>query len=137
MVILGILSAYAIPRFFDNQVFDERGYADEVASAVRYAQRVATASRCPVRITINAADYSAMQQNGCPVNGIGVWGTPVRRADGTNLTGVAPANVALAQTATLTFDAEGNVSGGAALTLGARFSINISAGNGLVTVVAL
>lgn len=137
MVILGILSAYAIPRFFDNQVFNERGYADEVASALRYAQRIATASRCPVRITLNAADYSAMQQNGCPLNGVGVWGTAVRRMDGTNLANSAPTNVVLAPATVLTFYADGGVSSGAALSVGGQFAVNVNAGNGLVTVVAL
>jgi MSHA pilin protein MshC len=134
MVILAILGAYALPRFFDNQVFNERGYADEVASALRYAQRIATASRCPVRITLNAANYSAMQQNGCPLNGVGVWGTAVRRMDGTNLAGAAPTNIALAPAAVLTFDADGNVSSGAALSINGRFNVNVNAGNGLVTV---
>jgi MSHA pilin protein MshC len=36
IVILGVLGAIAGPRFFGTRVFSERGYADEVASAMRY-----------------------------------------------------------------------------------------------------
>jgi MSHA pilin protein MshC len=140
LVIIGIMSAYAMPRFFDNQsiVFSERGYADEVASALRYAQRIATASRCPVRITINAANYTAVQQSGaiqaatgCPA---GAWATQVRRMDGSNLTGAAPAGVVLAPAATvIVFQADG-AAVNAALSVNGRFAINVNALTGDVTV---
>ena len=42
-------------------VFNERGYADEIAASLRYARRVAVASACNVRFTVNAAGYSAAQ----------------------------------------------------------------------------
>lgn len=136
-MIVGVLSAYVVPRFFDNQVFSERGYADEVASALRYAQRIATASRCPVRISINAANYTAVQQsgaiqpNGCPG---GAWATPVRRMDGSNVTGVAPTGVALAPAATvIIFQADG-AAADAALSVNGRFAINVNAITGDVTV---
>ncbi|MDD5180679.1 MAG: prepilin-type N-terminal cleavage/methylation domain-containing protein [Gallionellaceae bacterium] len=45
MVILGILAAVAAPRFFDRNVFDSRGFYDQVISTLRYAQKAAIAQR--------------------------------------------------------------------------------------------
>ncbi len=44
IVILGILAAFAVPRFFDSQDFEERGFYDEVAAALRYGQKIAVVS---------------------------------------------------------------------------------------------
>jgi MSHA pilin protein MshC len=45
MVIMGILGALAAPRFFDRNVFDSRGFADQVLASLRYAQKEAIAQR--------------------------------------------------------------------------------------------
>ncbi len=45
IIILGILAAVAAPRFFDRNVFDSRGFYDQVKSTVRYAQKSAIAQR--------------------------------------------------------------------------------------------
>lgn len=134
LILIGVLTAIAAPRFFDSpDSFSERGYTDEVASALRYAQRIAIASRCPVRVTINAANYSAMQQAAC--NPAGAWNAAVRRPDGRTLSGIPPQAVVLAPATTVvTFDASGNVSADAAMTVGMAFSINVDAANDTVTV---
>ena len=36
--IIGVLAAIAVPRFFDNQVFEERGYLEELVAALKFAQ---------------------------------------------------------------------------------------------------
>jgi MSHA pilin protein MshC len=131
IIIIGILSAVAIPHFFDNTSVSERGYADEIASSARQAQRVAVASLCPVRLTINTAGYAAMQRAACTA---GAWNSPVPRSDGT-LAGTAPTGVVLAPNATgIIFNADGTVSNGAMLTVGTVFTINIDAQNGVVAV---
>lgn len=43
MVIIGILAAVVAPRFFDSNVFQSRGFADQVQASLRYAQKVAIA----------------------------------------------------------------------------------------------
>lgn len=64
MTIIGILAAVVAPRFFDNNVFQSRGFADQVQATLRYAQKTAIAQRrfvCvafsanSVTLTINAA----------------------------------------------------------------------------------
>lgn len=55
IVILGIISAVAVPRFFDRKVFDERFYFEEVLSIVRYAQKLAVASGCRIQVRLDSA----------------------------------------------------------------------------------
>ncbi|MEO8332277.1 MAG: prepilin-type N-terminal cleavage/methylation domain-containing protein [Gallionella sp.] len=45
MVIIGILAAIAAPRFFDKNVFQSRGFTDQVLASLRYAQKAAIAQR--------------------------------------------------------------------------------------------
>jgi len=43
MVIIGILAAVALPRMFDRNTFDSRGFYDQAISTLRYAQKTAVA----------------------------------------------------------------------------------------------
>lgn len=61
MVMIGILAAVVMPRFFDSGGFRARGYFDELLSATRYTQKLAMASRCEARITITAGDFTLEQ----------------------------------------------------------------------------
>ena len=54
MVIIGILAAAALPRFFDQNVFEARGFFDETKSLLRYAQKAAVAQRRTVCVALNA-----------------------------------------------------------------------------------
>ncbi len=45
IVIIGVLSVTALPRFFDQKIYDQRGFYDETLSALRYAQKTAVAQR--------------------------------------------------------------------------------------------
>ncbi|MES1998722.1 MAG: prepilin-type N-terminal cleavage/methylation domain-containing protein [Pseudomonadota bacterium] len=54
MVIIGILAVAAIPRFFDRQTFDSRGFSDETLAALRYAQKAAIAQRRTVCVTFSS-----------------------------------------------------------------------------------
>ena len=57
IVILGILSAVAAPKFFDQQVYKERVFQDELVSALRYAQKRAVASGCSVRVEVTTDGF--------------------------------------------------------------------------------
>lgn len=96
LVILGIVVAIGAPRLIDNRVFTERGYSDEIAGALRHAQRVAIASSCNVRFVVNAAGYSATQRNAfATCRTAGAWTTPILLSDGTVLAGATPNGVAV------------------------------------------
>ena len=135
IVIIGVLAAVAGPRFFTTLPFQQRGYVDEVAGAVRYAQRVAIASDCSVAFTVDAAGYSAALQAGtgpvCPSTLVPT------RADRTPLSGAPPAGVTVAPaTTSFTFLGTGAVSGGVApapIVVGS-YTLTVVAGSGLVTV---
>ncbi len=58
MVIVGILAVVAAPRFFDNNVFQSRGFADQVQASLRYAQKIAIAQRRFVCVTFTATTVS-------------------------------------------------------------------------------
>jgi MSHA pilin protein MshC len=131
LVIVGIVAAVAGPRFFDNTAFTERGYADEVAASLRYARRIAIASDCNVRFTINAAGYSAAQQTAC--NPANAWAVAVQSPDRGALANATPAGVAVGA-AVFEFRAAGDLLNPVApLNVGAH-SVTVNSGTGEVTV---
>lgn len=54
MIIVGILAVAALPRFFDRQIFESRGFHDELLAALRYAQKSAIAQRRSVCVVFGA-----------------------------------------------------------------------------------
>ena len=55
MVILGLLAAVAMPRFFQKDSFDARSFADQNVSMLRYAQKLAIAQNRPVFVLLNGS----------------------------------------------------------------------------------
>lgn len=137
MVIVAILGAVAGPRFFDNSAFDERAYLDELASSLRYAQKIAVASGCRVRVEITAGGYTLAQQatqaGHCDPTDAG-FPLPVLLSTGQIMSGTAPSGVATSPALTLIYDAQGrtDLSANQSLAVGPR-SIAIQAESGLVT----
>lgn len=136
ITILAILATVAAPRFFDNQVFRERGYYDELTAAIRYAQKVSIGSGCRVRVVVDAASYALSQQAplaGHCDPGDGSFPVAVRLASGEAMTGVVPAGVTVGPAVTVTYDALGRTDLGVdqVITVGTR-SLVIQAESGLV-----
>lgn len=52
IVILGIISVVALPRFFTVSDFEDRGSADQVKAALRFAQKTAIAQHRNVNVTL-------------------------------------------------------------------------------------
>lgn len=122
IVILGIVAAFAVPRFFDDRTFLERGFYEELVAGLKYAQKLAVATGCPVRVVVDAAGYTARQQaaqGGSCNPADATWPMAVALADGQVLAGSAPFGVTVSPAVTLTFDALGRTS------LGADQSINV------------
>lgn len=99
IVLVGILSAVALPRFFDNNVFQSRGFADEVLSTLRYAQKAAVAQRRFVCATFAANSVTLTQGPDSRCAGGGLTGP-----DGASPYVVANAAIAI------TAPAAGNIS---------------------------
>jgi len=52
IIVLAVLAAVAVPRLAGRTGFEARGFADEVASALRYGQRSAVAMRRTVMVMV-------------------------------------------------------------------------------------
>lgn len=106
IVILGILAAVALPRITATGDFEVQGAFDRSLAAVRYAQKVAVASRSTVRV-----DFAANGLSVCFGSG-GGCGTAVA-GPGTSgaLQVTGSADVAISGTS-FTFDAQGRPSAG-------------------------
>src|SRR5688572_840072 len=102
VVIIGIVAALTVPRFFDDRTFLQRGYYEELVAGLKYAQRLAVASGCPVRVVFDAAGYTARQHT-CKADD-SLWPPAVELADGLLLKGAAPMDVSVSPGVTLTFD---------------------------------
>ncbi len=136
IVILGILAAIAVPRFADNVTFEERGFYEEVVAALRYGQKIAVGSGCPVQISIDANGYALAQQsvlaNRCDPGDVS-WAVPVLLPDGQAAAGTTPAGVTLGPVVTYEFDGLGQTDLGTDLTVSiGSWSLIVQAQSGYV-----
>jgi MSHA pilin protein MshC len=130
LVVLGIVAANAMPRFFQVSSFEEMGYADELLGAVRYAHRLELSSRCDTRVSISTTGYAVYQRaNSCKS---GQFSRFVTRPGAGNWQGSAPNGVAIG-TLDLYFDAQGRPHDHASGTL-YNNSETVSVGGRTVTV---
>jgi prepilin-type N-terminal cleavage/methylation domain-containing protein len=137
LVLIGILGAVAVPQMFDNDTFQQRGYVDELAVAIRESQKVAQASDCAVMVTITANTYRATQRNSnaTTCNTAGAWNLPVLRGDGNRLEGTAPPDVIMAPATNIQFRRDGTIEGAAPPVLSVGpFTLTLDAVSGFVTV---
>lgn len=65
IVVIGILGAIGFARFADNTVFENRAYADQVKTLIRYAQKLAIAQNRPVFVRSEPAGFAVCFQLGC------------------------------------------------------------------------
>jgi MSHA pilin protein MshC len=133
ILLMGILAATAVPRFFDQGAFEGPAFAQELASAARYAQKLAVASGCPVRFAVNAAGYQLTQpQTYCNTD---FTRDVLHPATGAAFAAEAPPGVSIVGPFPLTveFSARGVPSSAASLGVGGR-TVAIAAGSGYVEV---
>ncbi len=138
IAIAGVLAAYVAPRFWTQQSFSDRGYADELASALRLTQKVAVITGCPARLTLATTTYVSTQQaaagNTCNTSD-NTWATPVVGADGTSIQNTAPSSTSASPTGVFQFDTQGRLTASPATTISVgTHTITIIAGTGLVQV---
>ncbi|MFH1816981.1 MAG: type II secretion system protein [Pseudomonadota bacterium] len=118
IVIAGVLAGVAVPRMMGRSGFDTRGYADQLAATVRFAQKLAVAQHADVyvQLTANDATLCYIATVPCPV---------ASRAPGPGgekpYTVSAPSGVAVSPATTLHFDA-----GGRPVNLAVRLDIQVN-----------
>jgi|LGOV01.1.fsa_nt_gb MSHA pilin protein MshC len=138
ILLLGILSVVALPRFFDTTTFTSRGFYDEMTGAVRYAQKLAVASGCDVRLSmVNSVpgvdgSYTLHQRVAC--DHITAFNRDVLQPAGSGaFAGSAPSGTTLSSTSpSVIFDALGRATpGGVIVTVNGR-TFNIVGESGYV-----
>jgi MSHA pilin protein MshC len=108
MLIMAILAITAMPRFFNSGSFEGPAFAQELASAARYAQKLAVVSGCPVRFGVpDATHYELWQPQAAPTGG--ACDTTFTRAvahpgTGGSFSGSTPDGVAIGGTLPLTVE---------------------------------
>ncbi|PWB49927.1 MAG: hypothetical protein C3F18_09640 [Nitrosomonadales bacterium] len=58
LIIVGVLAVAALPRFYDQNAFDARGFYDETLSILRYGQKTAVAQRRMVCASFTATSVT-------------------------------------------------------------------------------
>lgn len=137
MVLMAILVGVAVPRFFGRGDFEAPAFAQELASAARYAQKLAVVSGCPVDLTVTAASYALYQPQ---VTTPACSGTPTMTlavkhpATGEGFSATVPTGIAVGGTlGTVQFNAAGIPDAAANYTIG-DLAVTIAAGSGYVEV---
>jgi MSHA pilin protein MshC len=124
LLVLGILSAVAVPIFFDTDGYRDRAAYDEVLNAVRYAQKLAVTTGCEVQVQLTVAGYALQQHaNSCSAGNFATISTqhPFNAAN-------FPA-VKIKPATTFLFDAMGRSSAAVAVTVG-PYSFSVVAETG-------
>lgn len=65
VVLMGILAAVAMPRFFDRSPFDTRNFSDQTLSMLRYARKIAIAQNREVYVELSAGRVALCYAAGC------------------------------------------------------------------------
>ncbi len=132
IAVVAILAATAMPRFFDLSTFQDRAFYDEAIASVRYAQKLAIATRCPVRVEFTAAGYSLARPANNALCDTGPYNTAV--ADPSNLQAVyarsAPGGTE-PTAANFSFTAGGTTAADVVIVIGDR-SFRVHAATGFV-----
>jgi len=131
MIIVGILAVFVAPRFFDNNVFQSRGFADQVKATLRYAQKAAIAQHRFVCAAFTASSITLS------TGATAACGTPLQSPTGDASYVInAPSGITFSATpAGFSFDALGKPSFASNQTVsiaGATDSITIEAETGYV-----
>jgi MSHA pilin protein MshC len=116
ILLLGILSFFAVARLADRSESDAHGFAEQLASTLRFAQKAAVAQRRAIYVNVDAANGRVWV---C-LDAANTCTQPLAAPAGGTLEVQAPRGVTLTTTGgtQLTFDAMGRPSSTAAIDFG-------------------
>lgn len=123
IILIGIIAAYGMPRMFATNPFEERGFFDGLVTALRYAQRLAIASRCDTLVTITSNSYTITTRSAA--NNLCNDATALDNAVFNPLTGAmgytvqipTGSGVTLSPASTIQFRTSGSITGNANVTI--------------------
>lgn len=136
IVLTAILAITVIPRIAGIGDISARGYYDELSSAMRYAQKLAVASGCAIRVAVTSGDYALSYSTPCNST---TFGTPVPHpARAGDFAASAPSGIAIsAGTGDYDFLPNGGVSLGGNITVsgnGFSKSLQVHATTGYIEI---
>lgn len=120
IVIAGILAAVAVPRMMGRTGFDTRGFADQLAATVRFAQKLAVAQRRDVYVQLTANDATLCYDAACATPAPGPGGEKPYTVSAPNGVVIAP------PLAVLAFDRGGRPQTAALLDIQAQLDIRVN-----------
>ncbi|CAG7856303.1 hypothetical protein MCAMS1_00729 [biofilm metagenome] len=137
IVLLGILSATVLPKFFAVSDFQQQAFFDDTLNAVRYAQKLAVATGCKVQVSITANTYtlnSPANRSQCPGTAAATFSSNIRNP-GTGAASYTHSQSGVALTSSPTtfyFDALGKASADVTLTVAGSKTIVVVRDTGFV-----
>lgn len=75
IVLMGILGAVGVTRYFDRKTFDASEFIDQAKSMLRYAQKTAVAQNRPVYVRLNGASVALCFDAACNTRVLPAAGT--------------------------------------------------------------
>jgi MSHA pilin protein MshC len=137
IAILSILSATALPKFFNKNTFAERAFFDDTLNAIRYAQKLAVATGCGVQVSIISDSYTLTRQGNsgstaCPSGSTYSLSVPHPSSGANSYSGTESGVSLTGSVSSFTFDALGTVSTDATITVAGSKTIKIVAETGFV-----
>jgi MSHA pilin protein MshC len=106
IVVMAVLIGVAVPRFFGKGDFEAPAFAQELASAARYAQKLAVVSGCPVDFAVTTAGYALFQPATAACTGAMTLAVK-HPGTGEAFAAAAPSGIALGNPETIRFSAAG------------------------------
>jgi len=137
IVMLGILSVTALPKFFEKNTFSERAFFSDTLNALRYAQKLAVATGCSVQVSISSNSYTLTRQGTststtCPSGSTYALAVPHPGTSASSYSG-SESNITLTSSvSSLIFNPLGSVSSDATLTIAGSKIIKVIAETGMV-----
>ncbi len=137
IVMLGILSATALPKFFEKNTFSERAFFSDTLNAIRYAQKLAVATGCSVQVSISSNSYTLNRQGtssstSCPGGSTYTLAVPHPSTSDSSYS-ASESGVTLTSTASpFIFNSLGTVSTDVTLTIAGSKTIKVISETGLV-----
>ena len=133
IAIVAVLAIIAVPRFFDIDIFRDRTFYDETIAGVRYAQKLAVATRCPVRVQFTTNGFTLYRPASASTCDSGPYDTVVTDPLGAQptFTRTAPSGITLTA-ANFSFTAAGNTAADVTINVGSSRSFRVHAATGFV-----
>lgn len=137
LIIIALIAAVTGPLFFNVSAFRESGFFDETISSMRYAQKLAVATGCTVRVQITTGGFTLLRPAGVATCNTGPYATAVIDPTGNapTFTRTAQSGVTLSTTPptpNIDFAADGTASADVVVSVGASHSLRVWSGTGFV-----